>query len=128
MENLRQLVWKVESLSNSNTFPEEKKVKQLLVPIAEDDEGLQSALNDLELQDQMQTGTEAIFGEIMRNADSLPNTYSQAGPSTTIVGEPSRLDAGEIEAIFYMFPVKYDSPLGEWMMGTSSFFLFRLKL
>ncbi|CAG8500812.1 17105_t:CDS:10 [Dentiscutata erythropus] len=72
MENLRRLVWKVESLSGKNCLPPETTKESLLPAISD--------YND----------------DVER----------------TVVG-----DAGvEDEIIFFMFPVKQDTPLGEWMM------------
>ncbi|RIB02718.1 hypothetical protein C2G38_852692 [Gigaspora rosea] len=122
MENLRRLVWKVESLSGKNWFSPETTDKTLLPTISEENDNLSGSLNYESEPDQTQLNQNINYSDNVdqgfkgSNADSNINdsiekmTYN--APNITAVGEVGE----ENEIIFYMFPVNQDTPLGEWMM------------
>ena len=120
MENLRRLVWKVESLSGTtNGVTKEKQ----LPAIPEEHEDVSShhstESNQLhQLQSDQNNLGDAVGG--------TPQIHSELNvhdvPDTTAVGELGE----ETETIFYMFPVKHDTPLGEWMMGKFECLYYRV--
>ncbi|CAG8594211.1 3574_t:CDS:10 [Paraglomus occultum] len=101
MENLRRLVWKTESLSESTatttrdeslpTIPEESSTE---FDQTHDDESNGYANGTVE--------TPQIYSDLVNHN----------GPTTTALGDINE----EEETVFYMFPVKQETPLGGWIM------------
>jgi len=99
MENLRRLVWKIESLSEATATTTKEKS---LPTIPED--------NELDHFDQSNGYVDEIvdpqiYGSLVKHNE----------PNTTALGDINE----EEETVFYMFPIKQETPLGEWMMGRS---------
>lgn len=110
LENLRRLVWKVESLSGiTNLRSKAKKEEKSLPAIPEENEDVSSHHSRESSQVQFDD-----FGDAVGETPRIYNDLSTRNvPDTTAAG-----DLGEVaETIFYIFPVKHDTPLGEWMMG-----------
>ncbi|CAG8560064.1 29581_t:CDS:10 [Gigaspora margarita] len=139
MENLRRLVWKVESLSGKTCLPQETTNENLLPTISEENEDTSSLLltyeTELEqtnalLNNEMEP-EQTNLDENINCSDIIPNCSDVIPNCSDII--PDINDKGttfngfdtaggdvgvENEIIFYMFPVKQDTPLGEWMMDT----------
>src|SRR6266511_4694373 len=112
MENLRRLVWKVESLSKTTNL-RSRATKEIPLPtIPEENEDASSHHSKESSQAQFDD-----FGDAVEETLETPQIYNELAihnvPDTTAAG-----DLGEVgETIFYIFPVRHDTPLGEWMMG-----------
>jgi len=109
MENLRRLVWKTESLSEQTTT----MAKENHLPTISEDDASPNYSTELD---------QAHFDQSNGYADGIvdgPQIYSELvkhnGPNTTALGDINE----EEETVFYMFPIKQETPLGEWIMGRS---------
>ncbi|CAI2181200.1 9451_t:CDS:10 [Funneliformis geosporum] len=109
LENLRRLVWKVESLSGiSNLRLKATKEEKPLPAIPEENEDVSSQHSIESSRVQFNDFGDAV-GETPQIYDDLT---TRNVPDTTAAG-----DLGEVaETVFYIFPVKHDTLLGEWMM------------
>jgi hypothetical protein len=110
LENLRRLVWKVESLSGiTNLRSKATKEEKPLPAIPEENEDVSSHHSRESSQVQFDD-----FGEAAGETPRIYNDLTARNvPDTTAAG-----DLGEVaETIFYIFPVRHDTPFGEWMMG-----------
>ncbi|KAF0497155.1 hypothetical protein F8M41_020779 [Gigaspora margarita] len=126
MENLRRLVWKVESLSGKNCLSPETADKNLLPTISEENDNLSASLNYESEPDQTQLNQNINYSDDVdqgfngSNADSNINSNCNDVIENTTYNAPNITAVGDIgeenEIIFYMFPVNQDTPLGEWMM------------
>ncbi|CAB4376229.1 unnamed protein product [Rhizophagus irregularis] len=109
LENLRRLVWKVESLSGiTNLRSKAIKEEKPLPAIPEENDDVSSYHSRESSQVQFDEYSDAV-GETPRIYNDLT---TRNVPDTTAAG-----DLGEVaETIYYIFPVRHDTPLGEWMM------------
>ena len=113
LENLRRLVWKVESLSGiTNLRSKATKEEKPLPTIPEENEDVSSHHSRESGQDD--------FGDAVGETPRIYNDLTTRNvPDTTAAG-----DLGEVaETVFYIFPVRHDTPLGEWMMGKFCYIL-----
>jgi hypothetical protein len=114
LENVRRLVWKVESLSGTtNLRSKATKEEKPLPSIPEENEDVSSHHSRESSQVQFDNFGDAV-GETPRIYNDLT---TRNVPDTTAAG-----DLGEVaETIFHIFPVRHDTPFGEWMMGKFSY-------
>ena len=109
MESLRRLVWKTESLSGSTATTTQDKS---LPTISED---ISSPNNSTELDQAHFDQNNAYTDEIVGTPQIYSELVKNNGPDATALGDINE----EEETIFYMFPIKQETPLGEWIMGRS---------
>ena len=102
MENLRRLVWKTESLSEATATTTKEKP----LPTIPEDSELDQAHFDQ---------NNGYADEIVDTPQIYSDLVNHNGPNTTALGDINE----EEETVFYMFPIKQETPLGEWMMGRS---------
>ena len=113
MENLRRLVWKVESLSGiTNLRSKATKEEKPLPTIPEENEE-----NEDVSSHHSRESSQVQFDDFGDAVGETPRIYNDL-TTRNILDTTAAGDLGEVaETIFYIFPVKHDTPLGEWMMG-----------
>ncbi|CAG8563514.1 4005_t:CDS:10 [Ambispora gerdemannii] len=110
MENLQRLVWKVESLSGRISLPVEETEENLLPTISEEHENTSYHTKE---PDQVKFDQNNYYGDVGRKILLIHGELAMHNvPGTTTVGDFSE----KTETILYMFPVRQDTPLGEWML------------
>ena len=150
LENLRRLVWKVESLSETANHQSEvtNEAKPLPAIIEENedassihsaksiqsiqskrsnksnqsnqsnqssksDQSSQSSQSDKSSQSNRSDQSNQSNNDLAEGETPLEPIIDDDIPNTTVFGDVGE----ETEAVFYMFPVRHDTPLGEWIMG-----------
>jgi hypothetical protein len=111
MESLRRLVWKAESLSGSTGALSTTNNANLTSKVSS---GVSSQNYSPEAHQPQPDQNISDYYDDRENPQIYGELISPNGPDTTVIGE---FGEDETETIFYMFPVKQNTPLGEWIMG-----------
>jgi hypothetical protein len=124
MESLRRLVWKVESLSKKTSSALRSTVEKTTRQESGDYTSpsrltnLNNHHNDNEALEMIEKGDRQF--ELNGPNEGLEDTHpteSESVEGDDVQNSTSCVGLDEMTEIAYMFPVRQETPLGEWMMG-----------